>query len=112
MYNSGDEGHDWMALLYNLESLYYGQTNFEYEGIPPHIAGLTNLVEYDCSYTLYNGPIEGAILGGLESLGKVLSFDLVKFVYLDGVVLNSLLLLYRVSGTQWKRLSFSHSHGS
>lgn len=71
VHNSGDEGHDWLSQLYNLRELYYGQTNFEYSGIPPQISRLENLVEYDCSFTLYFGPLRGSIFESLQNLGML-----------------------------------------
>ena len=70
VYNSGDEGNSWLGKMTNLRELFYGQTNFEYNGIPPQIGQLTNLVEYDCSFTLYFGPLNGATFAPLKSLGK------------------------------------------
>ena len=76
VYNSGDDGHLWLAELVNLRELLYGQTNFVYdEGIPYYIAELRELVEYDCSYTHYKGSIDGWIFEGLENLGKVCKMD-------------------------------------
>ena len=72
VYNSGDEGHDWLGRMYNLRQLLYGQTNFEYAGIPPQIARLSNLEEYDCSYTLYFGKLDGRVFERLHNLGRLL----------------------------------------
>ena len=61
-------GHDWLGELTNLKNLLYGKTYFEYEGIPDVIGKLTNLEEYDCSYTLYNGPLKGEIFSNTLNL--------------------------------------------
>ena len=74
VYNSGDEGHGWLGRLYNLRVLKHGQTNFEYNGIPPQISRLENLVEYDCSFTLYFGPLQGFVFEGLQNLGTLSEF--------------------------------------
>lgn len=68
VYNSGDAGNAWLGEMTNLRELFYGQTNFEYNGIPPQIASLTNLVEYDCSFTLYFGPLQGSTFSPLQNL--------------------------------------------
>ena len=80
VYNSGDEGNAWLGQMTNLERLYYGQTNFEYDGIPPQIGQLTNLIEYDCSFTLYFGGLNGATFAPLQNLGtSLVVFVLVIF---------------------------------
>ena len=66
--NKGDEGNAWLGDLTNLEYLYYGTTNFEYNGIPSQISKLTKLIEYDFSYTLYFGELKDGDLKGLNSL--------------------------------------------
>ena len=71
IYNSGEEGNAWLGKMTNLRELFYGQTNFEYAGIPPAIGQLTNLVEYDCSFTLYFGPLIGSVFAPLQNLGKL-----------------------------------------
>ncbi|CAB9500048.1 leucine rich repeat [Seminavis robusta] len=59
VHNHGDDGHIWLIEMYKLQHLFYGSTNFEYHhGIPFYLMELTNLVEFDCSNTLYSGPIE------------------------------------------------------
>jgi Leucine-rich repeat (LRR) protein len=68
IYNSGDEGHDWIGKMTNLKKLCYSQTYFEYVGVPSQISALTNLMEYDCSYSLYTGPLVGAIFTPLVNL--------------------------------------------
>ena len=68
VHNSGDEGNAWLGEMTNLKELFYGQTNFEYNGIPPQISKLTNLVEYDCSFTLYFGGLVGSTFAPLQSL--------------------------------------------
>jgi hypothetical protein len=81
IYNTGNEGNDWLGEMTNLRELFYGQTNFEYDGIPPAIGRLSNLVEYDCSFTLYFGPLVGSTFSGLQSLGKTLSFTCLNLDY-------------------------------
>ncbi|CAB9520726.1 leucine rich repeat [Seminavis robusta] len=68
VHNAGDAGNAWMGQLTNLTHLYYGQTNFEYDGIPPQIGQLTNLIEYDCSFTRYFGPLAGSTFAPLQNL--------------------------------------------
>jgi len=68
VFNTGDEGNAWLGQMTNLRELFYGQTNFEFNGIPPQIAQLTNLIEYDCSFTLYFGPLNGATFAPLQNL--------------------------------------------
>ncbi|CAB9513332.1 leucine rich repeat [Seminavis robusta] len=70
-HNIGDAGNHWLGELTNLKELFYARTYMEYDGIPTVIGLLTNLQEYDCSYTLYNGPLVGqtwATLSNLEYL--------------------------------------------
>jgi hypothetical protein len=55
--NVGDEGNAWLGELTNLEYLFYGTNGFQYDGIPTHINRLKKLLEYDCSYNLYFGPL-------------------------------------------------------
>jgi len=81
-----------ISLLYiHTEYLFYGNTFFQYDGIPTYIGALTNLrtysklyvvyvlacshltlyppsVEYDCSTTLYFGDLRGAIFSKLQKL--------------------------------------------
>ena len=66
--NKGDLGNSFLGELTNLQYLYYGTTSFEYDGIPTEIGLLTNLIEYDCSYTLYFGPLDGNMWSGLTNL--------------------------------------------
>ncbi|KAI2514299.1 hypothetical protein MHU86_192 [Fragilaria crotonensis] len=68
LWNKGDEGNAWLGDMVSLEYLYYGSTYFEYDGIPTQISQLVNLKEYDCSYTLYRGPLLGEPFVGLDSL--------------------------------------------
>jgi len=51
-----------------LQYLFYGNTYFEYDGIPPQISNLVNLIEYDCSYTLYYGALRDEPFVGLNKL--------------------------------------------
>ena len=57
LYNDGAAGNDFLGNILSLKYLYFGTTSFSYPGIPPFLAKLTNLIEFDCSFTLYNGPI-------------------------------------------------------
>lgn len=61
VWNPGAEYNDFLGELTNLIFLYYGNTNFEFDGIPTAIGKLSNLVEYDASFTLYFGAIQGSI---------------------------------------------------
>jgi hypothetical protein len=67
LFNDGDFGNAWLGKMTTLKNLYYGETGFQYPGIPSEIGLLTNLQEYDCSFTYYNGPIPD-IFGGLTQL--------------------------------------------
>jgi hypothetical protein len=68
VHNKGDEGNSFLGELTNLKYLYYGQTSFQYDGIPTEIGLLTNLKEYDFSYTLYFGKLDGSIFENLSNL--------------------------------------------
>lgn len=48
--------------------LYLSHTSFEYDGLPPELAKLTKLVEFDASYSLFFGPIDGSIFEELKEL--------------------------------------------
>lgn len=65
IHNKGDLGHSFLGELTNLEFLYYGKTMFENDGIPSAIAKLTKLQEYDCSNTIYTGPLQGSTFAPL-----------------------------------------------
>ncbi|CAB9503813.1 Receptor-like kinase [Seminavis robusta] len=67
--NSGAEGHAWLGELHNLQYLFYGRTFFQNDnGIPSVIGTLTRLKEYDCSYVLYDGPLDGSTFVNLTNL--------------------------------------------
>jgi hypothetical protein len=68
IHNKGDLGNSFLGELTNLRFLYYKNTYFENDGIPSAIAKLTKLEEYDCSYTLYSGPLQGTIFAPLTNL--------------------------------------------
>lgn len=68
VFNEGDEGNSWLGELTSLKYLFYGSTNFAYDGIPTEINRLTDLIEYDCSYTLYIGEIPGEAFHDLTNL--------------------------------------------
>jgi hypothetical protein len=80
VYNVGDQEHVFLGQLTNLENLYYGSCSFQYDGIPPYIAKLTNLVEYDCSYTLHFGALDPSIFAPLTNL---------EYLYIGGNSFNS-----------------------
>jgi Leucine-rich repeat (LRR) protein len=67
-HNQGEAGNHWLGELVNLRSLFYARTFMEYPGIPTVIGLLTNLQEYDCSYTLYHGPLVGQTWSKLSNL--------------------------------------------
>ena len=67
-YNVGDAGNNWLGNLTNLEKLFIGSTSFHYDGIPPTIGKLTNLIDFDCSYTLFLGPLRGEIFENMNQL--------------------------------------------
>lgn len=80
VFNVGDAGNAFLGELTNLEELYYGTTSFQYDGIPTYIGKLTNLFEYDCSYTLYFGELKEEIF---ENLNKL------EYLYIGGNSFNS-----------------------
>ena len=103
--NRGDEGNAWLGELTNLEYLYYGTTNFEYNGIPSHISKLTKLIEYDFSYTLYFGELKDGDLKGLNSL---------NYLAMGGNAYNSSLPLSIVTlpSLQYLYLDFCYLSGN
>jgi Leucine-rich repeat (LRR) protein len=50
------------------EYLYIGSTNFDSDGIPLEIGNLSKLVEFDCSYSLFYGPLSGEIFSNMPNL--------------------------------------------
>lgn len=54
-----DEELNWLEDLTQLTQLDVHFCNFEWEGIPPYLASLTNMEWLDISYTLFHGPIDG-----------------------------------------------------
>ena len=68
IHNEGPAQNDWLGELTNLRHLYFGRTYFSNDGIPTMIGRLTNLEEFDCSYTLYHGPLRGESFAGLSNL--------------------------------------------
>jgi hypothetical protein len=80
VFNVGDAGNAFLGELTNLEQLYYGTTSFQYDGIPTYIGKLTNLFEYDCSYTLYFGDLKPEIFTDLNKL---------EYLYIGGNSFNS-----------------------
>mmetsp|Transcript_723 Transcript_723/g.896 ORF Transcript_723/g.896 Transcript_723/m.896 type:complete len:518 (-) Transcript_723:210-1763(-) len=68
LFNYGAEGNEWLGDMTSLKYLSYGNNYFDYDGIPTQISKLTNLVEYDCSYTLYFGPLKNEAFEGLDDL--------------------------------------------
>jgi Leucine-rich repeat (LRR) protein len=83
IHNKGNLGNDFLGELTNLEYLFYGRTNFENDsGIPSAIGKLTKLQEYDCSYTIYSGPLKGSTFAPLTNL---------NYLVMDGNTFNSVL---------------------
>lgn len=80
VHNKDDEGNAWLGELVNIEKLFYGTTSFEYDGIPTEIGLLTNLQEYDMSYTLYFGELTGDMWTNLVNL---------NYLVMDGNAYNS-----------------------
>jgi hypothetical protein len=105
VHNHGDLGNSFLGELTNLEYLYYGTTSFEYDGIPSEIGLLTNLIEYDCSYTLYFGGLQGASFENLSNL---------NYLVMDGNAYNSSLPaeLIALSNLQFVYSGFSFLEGS
>jgi hypothetical protein len=68
IHNKGEEGNLWLGEMANLKKLFYGKTYFEFDGIPPAIGELLLLEEYDCSYTKYQGPLQGETFSQLSNL--------------------------------------------
>lgn len=103
--NKGDEGNAWLGDLTNLEYLYYGTTNFEYNGIPSQISKLTKLIEYDFSYTLYFGELKDGDLKGLNSL---------NYLAMGGNAYNSSLpsSIVTLPSLEWLYLDFCYLSGN
>ena len=80
IHNYGDEGNHWLGELTNIKKLFYGRTYFEYDGIPTVIGNLANLEEYDCSYTLYHGPLRGEAFANTNNL---------VYLYIGGNAFNT-----------------------
>jgi hypothetical protein len=80
VHNKGDIGNSFLGELTKLEYLFYGTTNFEYDGVPTEIGLLTNLKEYDFSYSLYFGELEGSTWSKLSNL---------NYLVMDGNAYNS-----------------------
>jgi hypothetical protein len=80
VHNKGDLGNSWLGEMTNLEFLFYGTTAFEYDGVPSEIGLLTNLKEYDFSYTLYFGEFKGSMWTQLTNL---------NYLVMDGNAYNS-----------------------
>lgn len=68
MYNQGSTAIDWLGELTYIEGLYLSETFFEYNGLPPVLGKLTNLVELDVSYTLFYGTLDPSIFADLQKL--------------------------------------------
>jgi hypothetical protein len=75
IWNQGDPGHAWLEQMTNLQYLFYGNTFFQYDGIPTYIGALTNLIKYDCSTTLYFGDLRGEIFQNLQNLTYLVMGD-------------------------------------
>jgi hypothetical protein len=80
IHNKGDAGNAWLGELTNLEILFYGTTKFEYDGVPTEIGLLTNLQQYDMSYTLYFGALDARTWKNLVNL---------NYLVMDGNAYNS-----------------------
>ena len=89
LYNDGALGNDFLGNITSLQFLYYGSTSFSFPGIPSAIGKLTNLIEYDCSFSLYNGPIPD-IFGPLKKLNYL---DLSDNDWLGNGIPSSLIAL-------------------
>jgi hypothetical protein len=65
----------------NMQFLYFGTTSFySTNGVPDVLANLTNLVEFDCSFTLFAGPLRTTPFATLKKL---------TYIELDGNSYNS-----------------------
>ncbi len=63
------------------EYLYFGSTSFTYSnGVPDFLSNLTNLAEFDCSYTYFTGPLRSTPFETLSQL---------TYIELDGNAYNS-----------------------
>mmetsp|Transcript_20568 Transcript_20568/g.56781 ORF Transcript_20568/g.56781 Transcript_20568/m.56781 type:complete len:677 (+) Transcript_20568:131-2161(+) len=67
-HNPGSEWTDFLGDLINLQELNIGETGFEYNGIPPSIRKLKNLVHLDISYCLFFGPLRNNIFANMPNL--------------------------------------------
>ena len=68
--NIGDSYNSFLGDL-DLQYLYIGSTDFDYDGIPTEIGRLTNLIEFDCSYSLYQGPLRGEVFANMTNLQEL-----------------------------------------
>ena len=57
-----------LGQLTNLKYLYMKNSLAESDGIPLVFAALTNLEEFDCSHTLFRGPLREEIFQGMTQL--------------------------------------------
>jgi len=71
LYNSGEDGNDWLGDMAEMKYLSFAENYFDYYGIPTTFSKLTNLRELDCSYTLYYGPLKEEVFQGLDELEYV-----------------------------------------
>eukprot|EP00339_Tiarina_fusa_P004892 CAMPEP_0116998044 /NCGR_PEP_ID=MMETSP0472-20121206/1258_1 /TAXON_ID=693140 ORGANISM="Tiarina fusus, Strain LIS" /NCGR_SAMPLE_ID=MMETSP0472 /ASSEMBLY_ACC=CAM_ASM_000603 /LENGTH=482 /DNA_ID=CAMNT_0004697087 /DNA_START=121 /DNA_END=1569 /DNA_ORIENTATION=+ len=105
VHNRGDLGNSWLGEMTNIEYLFYGTTSFEYDGVPTEIGLLTNLKEYDFSYTLYFGEFEGSTWTQLTNL---------NYLVMDGNAYNSSLPdeMLALPNLQYLYSGFSFLEGS
>lgn len=59
---------NFLGQLTNLKYLYMKNSLMESDGIPLVFASLTNLEEFDCSHTLFHGPLREDIFQGMSQL--------------------------------------------
>jgi Leucine-rich repeat (LRR) protein len=103
LYNVGEEGNAWLGNLTNIQYLFYQSNYFDYNGIPTHINKLKNLMEYDCGFNLYVGPLTEDNFVGLSNLNylhiggnsynstmpdSLLNLPNLKFLYVDDAYLE------------------------
>mmetsp|Transcript_3482 Transcript_3482/g.9625 ORF Transcript_3482/g.9625 Transcript_3482/m.9625 type:complete len:667 (-) Transcript_3482:128-2128(-) len=79
-YNPGEKWNSFIGDLTLLQDLSIGQTGFEYDGIPPFIGQLSNLVDLDVSYALFFGALKPEIFDNLPNL---------EYLYIGGNSFNT-----------------------
>ena len=80
VYNYGDAQISWLGEMAALQDLNIAENAFHYDGIPTAFGQLQNLVDLDCSYTLFFGKLQPEIFANLPNL---------EYLYIGGNSYNS-----------------------